>query len=408
MNFIFEIKEGLKIAFSAVLSNKLRSSLTMLGIIIGIISVTMMGTVIEGINRSFKESVSVFGANVLYIQKFPWVSEEDFSKFRNRRNLEIRFSDYILKHSTTVESTSPNVSSIANISFLSNQFSGAFISGTSSLYQKTTGGEIQDGRYFSESEDLGGRQVCVIGANVKEELFGSIDPIGKIIKVNGSPYKILGVYEKQGGMFGSFTTDNRVYVPIKSFVSKFGSGRRDVTINVLVKDDVDIEEAKEEIRGIMRQLRRLSPIQEDDFNINQQGLLSNILGQLTIIISVIGFFITGLSLFVGGIGIMNIMFVSVAERTKEIGIRKSIGAKRRTILFQFLVEASIISLLGGLVGVMVSYPLSLIVNNFLPTSMPIFIIGVSLLISISVGIISGFLPALKASKMDPVEALRYE
>jgi putative ABC transport system permease protein len=190
-------------------------------------------------------------------------------------------------------------------------------------------------------------------------------------------------------------------------MSHFGQ-RHYVTLNVRVMKDADLDDAKEELRGIMRKARRLQPGQEDDFSINEQELLTQVFGAMTAVIAGVGFFITGLSLFVGGIGIMNIMYVSVTERTREIGVRKAIGARRRTILLQFLVESALICLIGGLIGLAISYPLSLIADQVLPTAMPLSVVFLAIGVSLLVGVISGFLPAYRASKMDPVEALRYE
>ncbi|MBI4810972.1 MAG: ABC transporter permease [Ignavibacteriales bacterium] len=407
MYFFFEVKEGLRIAFRAIRANKMRSVLTTLGIVIGIVSVTLMATAIEGVDRAFEKSASAFGSKVLYIQKFPWVGHDDWWKFRNRRDMKLEYATVVSHQATLVDAVAPSVVTMKDARFGSRTMLSTFITGTTYQYQEASGTTINDGRFFSSEESDGGRPVCVIGANVAETLFPSIDPIEQTIKVGGFPYKVLAVLEKQVGLFGMFTADNRIFVPINSFMNQFGS-RRDVLISARVRKGVDIEEAKEELRGIMRKARHLAPAQEDDFNINEQEMLTQVFGTITAVIACIGFFITGLSLFVGGIGIMNIMYVSVTERTKEIGIRKAIGARRRTILFQFLVEAALICLIGGIIGLMIAYPLSLIADQILPTAMPFSVVIISLLVSLFVGVNSGFLPAFKASKLDPVDALRYE
>jgi putative ABC transport system permease protein len=407
MYFLLEVKEGLLIAFRAIRANKMRSVLTTLGIVIGIVSVTLMATAIEGVDRAFQKSASAFGAKVLYIQKFAWGGGDEWWKYRNRRNMKVEYAKYITQHATTVDAVSPSVGTMRDVHSGPRVVSGVFVSGTNSDYQYASGTTIADGRFFSQEESDGGRPVCVIGANVAEQLFIGTDPLGQVVQIGGFPFKVLGVMEKQGGMFGSFTADNRVIIPIISFMNQFGT-RRDVTLSVRVAKNVAVDEAKEELRGIMRTVRQLKPAQEDDFNINEQDILLKLFSTFTTVIAGIGFFITGLSLFVGGIGIMNIMYVSVTERTKEIGIRKALGARRRTILFQFLVESATICLIGGLIGLIIAYPLSIIADQILPTAMPLSVVFLSIFISLLVGVISGFLPANRASKMDPVDALRYE
>ncbi len=402
-----DIKEGLRIAFRAIRANKMRSVLTTLGIIIGIVSVTLMATAIEGVNRSFEKSASAFGAKVLYIQRFPWVGGDDWWKYRNRNKMRVEYANFIARKATLIDAIAPQIATMRSASFADRTMESIFITGTTAPYQEASGTLLGDGRFFTQDESDGGRPVCVIGANIADELFVGIDPIGQVLKVGGHPFRILGVFEKQGGLFGEFTSDNRVFVPIDAFMNIWGT-HRDVTLSARVASGVDLEDAKEELRGIMRNLRHLSAGEEDDFNINQQDLLTQVFATITGVIAFVGFFITGLSLFVGGIGIMNIMYVSVTERTKEIGIRKAIGAKRRSILFQFLVESALICLIGGVIGLMISYPLSLLANEILPTAMPLSVIFLSLFVSLFVGVISGFLPAYKASKMDPVDALRYE
>jgi len=407
MHFLRELREGLVIAFQAIRANVMRSVLTTLGIVIGITAVALMATAIEGVTRAFDKSAAAFGSRVLYVQKFSWVGDDDWWKMRNRRDMKAEYAEYLTRTATMIDAVAPDVMTVKDAHYESRSMISAWVTGTTNVYQEASGTTILDGRFFSQEESDGGRPVCCIGANVAETLFPSIDPIGQTIKVGGYPYKVLAVFEKQGGLFGQFTSDNRVYIPIHSFETVFGS-HRDVTLNVRVANDADMEDAKEELRGILRKIRHLSPGQEDDFSINQSDLLTSAFGAITGVISGVGFFITGLSLFVGGIGIMNIMFVSVTERTREIGIRKALGAPKHSILFQFLAEDAAICLIGGLIGLVISYVLSLIVNQIIPTAMPVSVVFVALLVSLITGVVSGFLPAFKAAKMDPVDALRYE
>jgi len=408
MHFLTELKEGLAISFRAIRSNKMRSVLTMLGIIIGIVSVTLMATAIEGVNRAFDKSAAAFGTDVLYIQKFPWVSNDDWATIRNRRNIEVNYAGKIERQSLFSDAVAPVVATRRRVTYGNYSSEDGLISGTTNEYVSAAGVTLADGRFFTAEESSGGRPVCAIGATIAENLFPREDPIGKVIRVAGYPYTVLGVFEKQGGLFGAFTSDTRVYVPLFSFQNHFGGRRRDVTIQVRVANAHVMEDAKIELEGIMRKIRHLPPGKQNDFNINQQEILTQTFGPISLIIASIGLFITGLSLFVGGIGIMNIMFVSVTERTKEIGIRKAIGAKRRTILLQFLIEAGALCLIGGLIGLIVAFPLSLLVNQVMPTSMPLSVVFIAIGISLAVGVISGFLPAYRAARMDPVEALRYE
>ncbi len=403
-----ELSEGLKLSFMALMANKARAVLTMLGIIIGIISVTLMGAAIEGLTRAFNSSIASIGADVLYVQKWPWMDNSgEWWKFRNRKDLEIDYAEKIKKDATLLAAVAPIVGRIGTLKFQNMTANNVEVEGTTSDFMYVSKMEFTDGRFFTDEESRGNRPVAVIGSDVADQLFPNREPVGQHIKVNGLSFRVIGVRSKEGSFMGMFSLDNLVIIPVGQFQDIYGKHFHP-SIEARVSDPTDMDNAREELRGIMRKIRGLSPLQPDDFSINQQDLLTKAFDKIAGIIGGVGLFVTALSLFVGGIGIMNIMFVSVTERTKEIGVRKALGARRRTILVQFLIESSLICLGGGLLGLAFSYPLSMLIDKFLPTSMPLSIAITGILISLLVGLVSGLIPAMRASKLDPVEALRYE
>jgi putative ABC transport system permease protein len=266
--------------------------------------------------------------------------------------------------------------------------------------------EIAKGRFFTEGENRSGSRVLVIGADIEDALFDNEDAVGQYVKIGNHKFRIIGVTGKMGKFMGLFSLDNQAIIPFGTFKRLF---TRRGWMNIRLKVDGDsIEEAKEEIRGHMRVIRGLKPAENDNFALNHSSTFESQYRVIKLAIGGTGLFITALSLIVGGIGIMNIMFVSVKERTKEIGVRKALGATQRTILGQFLIEAITICFLGGLFGMGVAYGLSTIINRFFPSVMPIGLALGAIFLSVMIGVISGLIPSSRAAKLDPIEALRYE
>jgi putative ABC transport system permease protein len=294
--------------------------------------------------------------------------------------------------------------------FGENKVGNVMTFGTTADYSRIVNADFKEGRFFNDTEEVSGRPVCVLGFDIAEALFQGRSALEQQVFLNGHPYLVIGVLTKQGSFLGLFSFDNQAVVPLESFRKAFGT-RRGSELRVKVTDKSRLEEAKEELVGAMRRVRAQLPGERDNFSVNEQGAIKAQLDPIKQGIAMAGLFITGLSLFVGAIGIMNITFVSVKERTKEIGTRKALGARRRTILLQFLIEAVAICLIGGLVGLSLTYGLVLAVGAAFPAfpvEFSVSLVFVSMAVSVVVGIVSGFAPAWGASRLDPVVALRYE
>jgi putative ABC transport system permease protein len=404
-----EFREGFGISLEALRANKLRSALTTIGIVIGIVTVTLMGTAIDGLNRAFVQSISVIGADVLYLERFSWMNRTqlEWLRQRNRRPITLAQVKALEKQLTLARAVAPFTATRDAVKYKNRSSTSVTIIGSSDQFQYTSGISISQGRFMSAPESDGGRPVCVLGYQVATNLFVNDTALGKRIRVGQQPFEVIGVLEKQGNLLGTFSLDNQVIIPVNQFVAQF-SPFPDYSVQIKVAQLASMEEAREEARGLMRKIRRVTPAAEDDFAINQQEALMTAFQRVSNVIATVGLFITGLSLFVGGIGIMNIMFVSVAERTREIGIRKAVGAKRRAILLQFLTEAATICLFSGLLGLAIAFALTFGLNRFLPAHMSLLVVATALLVSLLTGVISGFFPAWRAARMNTVDALRNE
>jgi putative ABC transport system permease protein len=406
MKLAREFSEGIRISISAIFANKLRSGLTALGIVIGILTVSLMAMAIEGMRQKFIRSISALGADVFYIEKYPWERTQAWWKIRNRRDFTMGDAKVIQKESIHTLAISIENSEMLPVRYKNRSSSSVWVVGNNEQSALVRQLVVQEGRFFSEAEVAGARPVCVLGAEIAEKLFPQGDALGERIQIAGKSFEVIGVNEK----FGAFlfaNMDNQIIIPITRLVADFV---RDPYIFFMVKirPESKMEEAREELRGIVRKIRRVAPGAEDDFAINQQEMMIKQFDKVNRIIGSIGLFITGLALFVGGVGIMNIMFVSVTERTKEIGIRKAIGAKRRTILIQFLIEAAMVCLLGGFIGLGIAWAANAGMQKFLPTEMSLHVALLAIAMSLLTGIIAGFLPAYRAARMNPVDALRAE
>ncbi len=413
MKLLAELREGLGISWDAVRANKMRSTLATLGIVIGIVTVTLMGAAINGLNQAFIKSISALGADVFYVSQNSWLftgTYDDWLKdLRRHPPLRLKDAEALTQQLTLTAAVAPEAQYYAGtVKYKTRSANPVGIYGTTEAFLQIIGVGVAQGRFLTAADAQGGQPVCVIGSEVATNLFRSDPPIGARIKIQDQSFQVVGVMEKQGNILG-WSLDNRVFIPIREFLTDIWNKPYIDLIDVKANGLAQLDEAREELRQTMRHIRHLKPDQPDDFSINQQDQFVKFFHQQTRTIAIIGLFVTSLSLFVGGIGIMNIMFVSVAERTREIGVRKAIGAKRRNILLQFLIEAACICLMGGLIGLGIAWGTTLAVSHFLfPASLSGTIVVIALLVSLLTGVVSGFLPAWRAARMDPVEALRSE
>lgn len=404
--------EALKLAISAILSHKLRSFLTLLGVIFGVATVIVVVSLIEGFNVYVDEKIADIGTNAFAVQKY---SLEDFASIEALNNARRRNKDVTLEDAEAlrvrggaIHDVGAKADGLGDVKFGSKTLMRVHIKATTPNIADIERIDAQTGRYFNKSEDDSRRSVCFIGADVADKLFPTSEPMGQLIRIDGRPYEVIGVGKELGSVFGQ-PRDMYVAVPLSTFLAAYGS-RRSLSVSVTSAGPESYQDAIDEASVVMRTRRKLSPAEKDNFGVITPKAINELRDKIfgTIQIAAVG--VTSISLVVGGIVIMNIMLVSVTERTKEIGIRKSIGARRSDIVKQFLAESTMLSLCGGAIGITIAYLLAKLVAVLtpVPTSLPLVAVTFALGVSASVGLVSGVYPAWRAARLDPVEALRVE
>ncbi len=414
MIFLKMIRESYLFAIQAIIVNKLRTLLTLLGITIGIFSIISVLTVVDSLKDKINESISSLGSNVVYVQKWPWEFSQDYAwwKYLMRPQPKISELEKIKERSQLAEYYSYIVSTSKTVQAGKKSLNNVNTMGVTDDYDKTWSFTIADGRYFTPTELRTGSNNAIIGASIAEELFLNSSPINQSVKIWGAKINVIGVFKKEGNnMFGG-SSDYNVVIPALFMANYEDINSNGDMLNPLIairaKDGVNNKDLIAELRGIMRTIRKIKPAAEEDFALNESDMISKGFEPISAVLSMVGWFIGLFSLLVGGFGIANIMFVSVVERTNQIGIQKSIGAKRYFILSQFLFEAIFLSLIGGIIGLIIIFLISLAATAMLDFALVLSVKNVVLGLSISfiIGVLAGIVPAISASKLDPVEAIR--
>lgn len=394
------MKETFNSAFTAILANKMRSFLTILGIVIGVTSVILLISLVTGLKTFITSQIEGLGSNLLFVvpgrlggARSPGGVQANRLVYDDALNLSKRLAEEA--------EVSPAIQRNATVKFGSKNSKGVAIFGVGSNYPKIISIKIPSGRFFKESEQQSSRKVAVIGQTVKNNLFGEGKALGQTIDIAGQKYTVIGTVGPRGSIFG-IDQDNAIVIPFGAAQKQFGIDRLNtIYISAKQSDSVKIVQAK----AVSILKKRLS---EDEFTVQSQEQSLATIGQITGVLTAALGGVAAISLLVGGIGVMNIMLVSVTERTREIGLRKAIGARPRDIRNQFLIEAITLSCIGGIIGIILGFVISLIIGKFFTTTVPLWSVGLSFGFSMLVGIVFGVTPAIRAAKLDPITALRYE
>lgn len=402
--------ESFLFAINALVVNKVRTMLSLLGITIGIFSIISVFTVFDSLENAIKSEINSLGSNVLFIQKWPWAMGGDYPwwKYYNRPEPKVSEMEELQKRSSTIEASAFMLAVNRNIYYKNNEMQSIPIWSISQDYNKIMPFDLEAGRYFTLVESHRGNNVAIIGTDIADQLFQGIDPIGKKIKIFGRKLDVIGVTKKEGESIFGDSKDNNVFITINYGRSVLDVRKIGSTILAMAKPGISNDQMMDELTGIMRSIRKLPPRADDSFAINETDIISKGFDSLFAVIAMVGWIIGGFSLLVGGFGIANIMFVSVKERTNQIGIQKSLGAKNYFILWQFLFEAIFLAIMGGIIGLLIVYIFTLfsesILNFELTLTMGNILLGV--IVSAIIGLVSGLIPSYSASRLDPVEAMR--
>jgi len=408
MSLRVDLVEGFAIAVKSLRAHRVRTVLTTLGIGIGVATLLAILGITQGLDASFEAQLASLGSSSVYISKHPWVQMGNWWEFRNRKRIDLEQVEAVRSQCSLCEAVVPILDEQDDVSFMDQQMAAVDITGSTSEWLAVSGFETVKGRFLTDSDNEGRRSVAVIGADLVDTLFKTSDPIGATIRLGSKPFTVVGTLSRKGKILDQ-SQDLTVVIPFNTFKGYF-KGRRSIDIGVLVKNPDELDRAEDQLVGILRRARQTPPEKPDDFAINKPEQLASTYQQLTGALYGVALGIGFITLLVGGIGIMNIMLVSVRERTREIGVRRALGARKRTIITQFMLEATVVSAVGGALGTFVGLGGAKVISLVSPlaaTVKPLTIVfGVGF--AALVGLVFGIWPAARAANLDPVEALRQE